>query len=102
MTETLFDLAASREARDKGMEAAANGYGASDWLDQARKVAEILAARHGEVTADMVQAICPRPASVSPAASGSLFRGKKWRCIGFTQSSQVSRHAGAIRRWVLV
>lgn len=96
----LFNAAESRRQRDRGMAIAAS-YPNDEWLAKARSVAELLAAKYGEVTSDQVLAVCPRPMDVRPNVTGSIFKGKQWKCIGFINSAQVSRHAGAIRRWVL-
>lgn len=98
----LFDLPASRAARDTGMEKAAySSQKSAEWLSQARKVAEHLAMKHGETTSDAVQMICPKPEGVHQNACGSIFKGKKWVCTGFTQTSKVSGHARIIRIWGL-
>ena len=96
----LFDVAEARRLRDRGMDIAAS-YPNDAWLTTARAVAEMLASKHGEVTIDDVIKHCPRPANVSPNTTGSIFKGKRWHCVGFAQSEQTQRHAGTIRRWVL-
>ena len=97
----LFDAAKSRELRDTGKEVAAHSYGADEWLTKARLAAERIATDRREVTIDDVLRICPRPSHISANATGSVFKGKKWKCIGFAQSEQVQRHASVIRRWVV-
>lgn len=94
----LFNAAASRKLKERGLDIA-ESFPADYWVQRARAVAELLAAKNGSVTSDDVLRVCPRPADVPPNATGSLFRGKKWKCIGTQQSEQVSRHAGIIRIW---
>jgi hypothetical protein len=98
----LFDISEGRLLKQKGMEAAEFSYQASEWLERARSVAELLVAKRGEVTSDDVLRVCPRPPEVSFNATGSLFRGKKWKSIGWTNTAQTQGHCRAIRRWVLV
>lgn len=95
----ILNYIESARLRDHGMLAAANGYGAGDWLCRAREVAIYQAGNYGETTIDDVLRVCPRPASVSPAATGSVFKDKRFKCVGITESAQVQRHAGIIRRW---
>lgn len=97
----IFDYAESQRQRDKGMEAAEFSYGSNEWLIEARKIAEILASKNGEVTVEDVLRFCPRPTSVSVNATGSLFKGKKWVPIGFKSSTKISSHARQIRIWRL-
>lgn len=96
----LFDRAMSRRLKERGLDIA-ESFPADAWVQRARSVAEMLAARDGETDIDKVLKLCPRPSDVSPAATGSIFRGKRWRCVGTKQSEQVSRHAGIIRIWQL-
>ena len=96
----LFNAAEGRRQRDLGMAISAS-YPGDAWVLQARTIGEIIAAKQGSVTIDQILMVCPRPKDVSPNATGSIFRGKRWKCIGFAQSSQVQRHAGLIRRWAL-
>ena len=97
----LFDAATSRQLRDQGLAITAS-YPNDDWLAKAKHVAEQLAAQNGEVTSDDVLRKCPRPESVNPNTTGNIFKGKKWKCVGFTNSEKISRHAGIIRRWILI
>lgn len=100
-TEVQFDLLAGIALKKAGMEAAQFSYGSQEWLLEARKVAEILAAKYGETNSDAVLRICPKPLGVSPNAIGSLFKGKQWVCVGRMQTSKVSGHGREIRRWAL-
>ena len=92
----LFSLAESRSQRDAGMKRAATSGAASEWLTRARDTAYFIAVSNGEVSADEVLKIMPRPADVSPNATGSLFRDKRFRQIGYKMSSKVSAHARRI------
>lgn len=96
----LFNSAESKRQRDRGIAVAAS-YPADEWVARARQVAELLAAKNGETDIDSVLAVCPRPKNISHQANGSIFKGGRFVCVGITQSTQVSRHAGLIRRWAL-
>lgn len=95
----LFNHAESQRLKSIGMEQAANGYGAYDWLSQAQSIAKMLSAKFGEVTVDEVLKLCPRPTTVSPNATGSLFNGKGWQSLGFVPTSNVRGRGRMIRRW---
>jgi len=97
----LFSLPKGLRQRDIGMEAAAYSYGAAEWLEKARAVAKILAMTNGETNACEVLRQCPRPASVSPNATGSIFKGKAWRCVGHVKTEKVSGRGREIKRWML-
>ena len=94
-----FDLAEGEEAKEEGMELAADNR--AGVLAVARHLAVVIARRQGRVSADDVQfAMIDRrydPAMLGNAA-GSIFRGKQWRQIGREKSQRVSNHA----RWVFV
>ena len=97
----LFSLPEGLRQRDIGMEAAAHSYGAQKWLVKARAVAKMLAMTNGETNACEVLRQCPRPASVSPNATGSIFKGKAWRCVGHIKTEKVSGHGRTIKTWTL-
>lgn len=96
-----FDLIEALRRKELGLEMAAYGYGAAQWLAEARKVAEMLAAKQGEITSDDLLRVCPKPPHVSHQAIGSLFRTPRWRCIGRRPSAKISGHGREIRIWVL-
>lgn len=85
-----FDLIEGLRLRDIGMESASCSYGAAEWLEKAREVAKMLAMKNGETNACDVLRQCPRPASVSPNATGSIFKGKAWRCVGHVKTEKIS------------
>lgn len=72
-----------------------------DFLARARHVAQGIAERRGEVTADDVREILAIPVGIHPSVMGSLFRGSQWRRIGYQSSSQPQRKAGVIGVWEL-
>lgn len=97
----LFSLAAARKLRDEGMERSAYGYNAQEWLVRARDMALLLAGREGEVSADKVLQFVPRPPEVSVNATGSIFKDKRFKLVGYKMSSKVSAHARRIAVWAL-
>lgn len=97
----LLNYIESTRLKEQGMQAAAYSYGANEWLERARAVAEMLAATQGDCSIDDVLKACPRPEGVSPGATGSVFKGKKFRRVGYTTTRQVKGHARAISLWSL-
>lgn len=83
------------------MQQSAFSFGAADWIEKARATALYLAASDGEVTIDRVLQFTPRPDWVSVNATGSVFRDKRFKCVGFTKTSKVSGHARIIKIWAL-
>jgi hypothetical protein len=92
----LFSLAESRQLRDEGMYLSASQLSAAEWLRRAKDTAYFIATRNGEVSADEVLRIMPRPSDVHPNATGSLFRDKRFKLVGYKTSSKVSAHARRI------
>lgn len=87
------------EARDAGLALVAlNG---EEFLRHVRKAAELIAARHGSVTADDLRAWCSvaqiRPHH--PNLWGAVFKAPGWRCIDRRRSTLRSNHAREIRVW---
>lgn len=100
MTEPVqYDLIESLRLRDAGITKASFGYNAAEWLDKAQATARYLAMSDSETDAESVLKLCPRPAAVSPAVTGGIFRGKGWKCVGYSQASKVSSHGRLLRRW---
>lgn len=97
----LFSLSEGLRQRDIGMESSAYSYNAQEWLEKAREVAKMLAMKNGETNACDVLRQCPRPASVNPNATGSIFKGKAWRCIGHVKTEKISARGREIKRWML-
>lgn len=96
MTADLFSLAEGRRLRDAGMELAVKPLDASSWLSWARNMAFQMAHANGEVSADDVLKRCPRPSDVSPNATGSLFKDKRFKLVGYKTSTKTSAHARRI------
>lgn len=92
---TLFDAAQSRLLRDKGIEQAGS-WPANEWVSKARAFAVSYARVHGTVDMDVVSRHCPRPADISPAASGAVFKTKELVVCGTKNSDKVSSHARRI------
>lgn len=101
MSSDLFSLAESRRLKDEGMSVAASTDSASQWLQRARDTAMFLCQRNGETSADEVLRIMPRPYDVPVNSTGSLFRDKRFKKIGYKESCKVSAHARSIGIWVL-
>ena len=94
----LFNAAESRAARDHGM-ALSVMYSNDGWLERARSVAELICATEGECTIENIYKRIGMPEKRNLA--GSVFKGKRFRCIGIDEATRVERHSGVIRRWVL-
>lgn len=92
---TLFDFAKGQQLRDLGIEIV-SGFPNDTWITNARRVAVRLAQLNGTVTSDDVQKILPRPSEIHPNATGSVFRTKELRLVGFKASEKTSRHAARI------
>lgn len=90
----LFSLAEARQLRDEGMERAANS--AAEWLNKCRETAVYLGRTKGSVSIDEVLQLCERPEWVSPNATGSVFRDKRFKLVGYKQSTKTSAHARRI------
>ena len=89
-----LDLFQAQKLRDIGITIV---YGNnSEWVDEARKVAKHLARINGQVSSDDVLDFYPRPDDVHPNATGSIFREKGWRKVGYKQSERPSAHARVI------
>lgn len=87
--------------RDAGMlQAATASVEAEDWLSRARSAAHYMAAKNDDVTINEVYEVVGLPDR--PNVAGSVFSGKMFRCIGIEQSARPKRHAGIVRRWVLI
>ena len=99
---TLFDYAQSKQNRDEGIKTATSGR--EEILKRVRSIAGNLARIYGKVTADMVRAEYEyRGGNWSDLgnAAGSIFKGKKWQCVGFENSTVTTSHARALRVWRL-
>lgn len=96
---SIFDYMQSQKLRDIGVsKVEANSF---DWVQQARATALMLAAKNGETSSDDVLRICPKPDHIHPNAVGSVFRDKRFRCVGRMPTQRVSGHAREIKIWSL-
>lgn len=95
MNLPLYSWAESKKLRDRGIEAVSS-FPNDLWVAKARSIAEMLAAKSGNVTINDVLKICPRPEGVHPNAVGSVMRSKHLRLVSFTQSDKTSAHARRI------
>ena len=95
MTLQLFDINPTGEQlRDAGVAKVYKNHSA--WVDKARSTAKAIAAWRGSVSIDEVLEACPRPESVHPNATGSIFREKCWKRVGYTQSKSPAAHARVV------
>ena len=91
---TEFDRELSRQLRDEGIQKAENN--ATEWINACRVLAYQFAVEHGRVASDDVLKELPRPTLVHPNATGSIFRDKRFKLVGYKTSSKVSAHARRI------
>lgn len=92
-----FNAKKGQALKERGMEKAAENARDKAWLPLARAFAVRYAMKHGEVTSDIVQRHCPRPKSIHPNVTGSLFRGSGLVHTGrYVLSSRVAAHRRAI------
>lgn len=96
MTADLFSLAQARQLRDEGMGRAIVSSFTKNWLENARDVALWMAKEYGFVSCDDVLKAFPRPANVSPNATGSLFKDKRFKLVGYKTSTKTSAHSRRI------
>ena len=68
-------------------------------IRRARAYARWVSEGEGRVTADDVRAYCANVGIESGPWMGSVFRGKDWQHIGWTQSKDPVQHARSIRIW---
>lgn len=94
----LFDSSSARALRDRGMAIAAS-FPSDDWLKKAQSLAEYLAGTEGETNIEQIYKHIGLPPHSN--AAGSVFKSKKFRCIGIVEATRLQRRAGVIRRWVL-
>ncbi len=99
-----FDAAASEQAKQDGMQAAA--VPAAEVLEFARSIARELARRHNQgITADdVVYEMTKRgyDQHCLGNAAGSLFRGEEWRFTGERRkSARVHAHSNELKVWML-
>ncbi len=94
-------LCREREARDEGMELAAEKN--AEYLAQARGVAFEIAQRGLEISINLVrdQCVLDFPDIVWGNWAGSIFKGKQWERVGYTQARHEGSHARVVGVWRL-
>lgn len=87
----LFEAAELRDQKIAQVTLNAGG-----WVQEATLKAIEYARIHGSVTSDNLHEIFPLPPSVHRNATGAVFRDKRLKLVGFTQSTRLSSHARRI------
>ncbi len=95
-----FTEGTGQERKEVGMSLAASA--APNALTVARGYALEHCMRNGQVTIDDVTAALIKDGVELGNYLGSVFKGKRWKCIGFTKSKRPERHSGLIRIWTIV
>lgn len=96
----LEDLDAGRLGRDRAV--AILELTTVEWLEIARNVAERVARARGRVTADDVRRECPIPEGRDPRLVGAVFKDRRFRKAGMTQTARAEAHARPIAVFELV
>lgn len=94
-----FDLAAAKEAANRGIEAVSLSN--KEFINKARRIAVDLGVSQGVVTADDLRKACEKK-GIEPKSSnawGAVFRDGNWTPDGFIRSKQVQGHGNLIRVW---
>jgi hypothetical protein len=86
----------------EGMERAART--SPDWLSWARREAVKISCKTGSVSAVDIRKLCHEHDlwPQSDNAWGSLFRGKQWEHVGWTQAKHAEGHARDVKAWKYV
>lgn len=87
----LFEAIALRDQKIEQVTLNSKG-----WVQMAREMAIQHAIRHGTVSSDDLYGVCPIPPSISKNSMGAVFRTKKLKLVGFTQSKRIPSHARRI------
>jgi len=96
----LFDLDAGRRLRDEALDAQEDQN--PTWLEDARKVAQVISDIRGQVNANEVRRVMEARGLFPkhPNAWGSVFRGKEWERTGERVPSAIkTSHASEISVW---
>lgn len=91
----LFNAAEAARLRDLGL-AKVSSFPNDTWVQRARAIAIMFAAKNGEVTINDVLKMLPRPESVHPNACGAVMKCKELVLTSYTKSDKVSSHARRI------
>lgn len=101
MTQTTLNLSAGQARKERGL----NLVEAKDFefIETMRDEAELISGWNGRVTIDDLReyAATINITPSSPNSWGCIFRGKQWKCIGYTQSKLPSNHARRVAIWTL-
>jgi hypothetical protein len=90
----LGDLSAGRAGRDAALNTLETAR--SDWLLRARHEAIMHCLQYGRVTADDVRQRCPVPEGWDARVVGAVFRDKRFRQVGVTQTTRAASHCRPI------
>ena len=101
MIQAEFDLKASREARDEGMDRAAEKRKHDLLLAKSIAVEIAKAAMNQSCSINDVQHRLAILGIDLGNAAGSVFKGGEWERVGFGQAEKVSSHARVISVWRL-
>jgi len=96
----LFDLEEGRRLRQGALDAQEDQN--PTWLEEARRVAQVISDTHGQVNANEVRRVMEARALFPkhPNAWGSVFRGKSWQRTGERVPSAIkTSHASEISVW---
>jgi len=55
----------------------------------------------GTVSINDIRALCPRPSGTHPSVYGSVFKGKAFRAVGYTEAVHPEAHARVVRVYAL-
>jgi hypothetical protein len=105
MVQATFDYEAGQAAKEQGLDRACSPFYRRQLLCYAQVNAYNIAKERGMVTFDdvyhrMVEKGLMNPALLG-AASGAVFKGEGWECIGWKASERVTNHKRPIRIWRL-
>lgn len=64
----------------------------SDWLAEARSIAERIGMTGKYVTVNMVRELLPPPEDVDPRIMGAIFKRKDWERVGYVSSGRSTCH----------
>lgn len=99
----LFAAAEARERRDRAIALHSKKKAGREFLRYAEEVAIMLWARNGSVTADDVRAVAGSPPKECDGRiMGKIFANKRWKKIGWENSTRGVNHARPIGRFEYV
>lgn len=92
-------LKEGRRLRDDGIAKVSEGF--DWWLNWARATAVAICREQGQVTSDEIHIHCPMPDGSHPNLMGAVFKDRRFKQAGFTQSNRPSAHGRVIRIYCL-